>query len=211
MSKKVKFEESSGNVFADLDLPNAEELHLKAKLGYEVFRIIQARKLTQAEAAEILGVKQPEISRLKNGKFNHYSVERLLTFLNLLNHDIKISIVPAENRIGEQRVMKAEPKKQDEPDMLDEYDLSEGVRDKYAEKNLIRLDDDVAKMFPDSKSFNDALRLLAKIVDGHQKTEISPENREESDEEFIQDVSDKESIHDKLKGIELYKSGRILE
>ncbi len=112
MSKKVKFEESSGNVFADLDLPDAEELHLKAQLGYEVFRIIEARKLTQAEAADILGVKQPEISRLKKGKFNHYSVERLLTFLTHLNHDIEIRIVPAKNKVGEQRVMKAEPMNQ---------------------------------------------------------------------------------------------------
>ena len=188
MSKKVKFEESSGNVFADLDLPDAEELHLKAQLGYEVFKIIQARKLTQAEAADILGVKQPEISRLKKGKFNHYSVERLLTFLTHLNHDIVIRIVPSENKVGEQRVLKAEPMNQDSPDMLDEYDFSEGVRGKYADKKLIRLDDDVAEMFPDQKSFNDTLRLLAKIVNDHQKTEIPSENNEESNEEFIQDV-----------------------
>ncbi|MDE0636344.1 MAG: helix-turn-helix transcriptional regulator [Candidatus Poribacteria bacterium] len=105
MSKKVKFEESSGNVFADLDLPDAEELHLKAQLGYEVFQIIEERKLTQAEAADILGVKQPEISRLKKGKFNHYSVERLLTFLTRLNHDIEIRIIPAKNKVGEQRIV----------------------------------------------------------------------------------------------------------
>ena len=66
--------------FKDLDLPDADELFLKAKLGFEVFQIIEDRKLTQIEAAKILGVKQPEISRLKHGRFNHYSVERLLTF-----------------------------------------------------------------------------------------------------------------------------------
>ena len=109
MSKKNKFEESSGNVFADLNLPDAEELFLKATLGYEVFQIIADRKLTQAEAASILGVKQPEISRLKNGKFNHYSVERLLTFLTRLNHDIEIRLVPTENQIGQQRIMREEP------------------------------------------------------------------------------------------------------
>ena len=105
MSKKIKFEKSSGNVFADLDLPDAEELFLKAELGFAVFQIIEERKLTQAEAADILGVKQPEISRLKNGKFNHYSVERLLIFLTRLNRDIEIRIVPTENKIGEQRVV----------------------------------------------------------------------------------------------------------
>lgn len=105
MSKKIKFKESSGNVYADLNLPDAEELYLKATLGFEVFQIIEARNLTQAEAAKILDVKQPEISRLKNGKFNHYSVERLFTFLARLNHDIEIRIIPVENRIGEQRVV----------------------------------------------------------------------------------------------------------
>lgn len=105
MSRKIKFEESSGNVYADLNLPDAEELYLKATLGFEVFQIIEARNLTQAEAAKILDVKQPEISRLKNGKFNHYSVERLFTFLARLNHDIEIRIIPVENRIGEQRVV----------------------------------------------------------------------------------------------------------
>ncbi len=138
MSKKVKFEESSGNVFADLDLPDAEELHLKATLGFAVFQIIEARELTQAEAAKILGVKQPEISRLKKGKFNHYSVERLLTFLTRLNHGIEIHIVPTENKIGEIRVMKEESKSQHDPDMLDEYDFSEGVRGKYAERKDIQ-------------------------------------------------------------------------
>ena len=138
MSKKVKFEESSGNVFADLDLPDAEELHLKAQLGYEVFRIIEERKLTQVEAADILGVKQPAISRLKKGKFNHYSVERLLTFLTRLNHDIEIRTTPTEEKVGEIRVMKEEPKNQHDPEMLDEYDFSEGVRGKYAERDDIQ-------------------------------------------------------------------------
>ena len=135
MNKKIKFEKSSGNVFADLDLPDAEELLLKAKLGFAVFQIIEERELTQAEAADILGVKQPEISRLKNGKFNHYSVERLLIFLTRLNRDIEIRPVPTENKVGEIRVVKAEP---NDPEMLDEYDFSEGVRGKYAERDHIQ-------------------------------------------------------------------------
>ena len=105
MSDKIKIEESSGNVFEDLDLPDAEELFLKATLGFEVFQIIGKRKLTQAVAAEVLGVKQPEISRLKKGKFNHYSVERLMTFLTRLNRDIEIRIIPSENREGKRRVV----------------------------------------------------------------------------------------------------------
>ena len=105
MNEKIQFEKSSGNVFKDLDLPDAGELFLKAKLGFEVFQIIEKRKLTQTEAAKILDVKQPEISRLKQGKFNHYSVERLMTFLNRLNHDVEIRIIPSENREGQQRVI----------------------------------------------------------------------------------------------------------
>ncbi len=103
--EKIEYEIGSGNVFKDLDLPDADELFLKAKLGFEVFQIIEDRKLTQIEAAKILGVKQPEISRLKHGRFNHYSVERLLTFLNQLNRDIEIRIIPSENRKGQQRVV----------------------------------------------------------------------------------------------------------
>ena len=105
MSEQIPSEKSSGNVFKDLGLLDAEELFLKAKLGFEVFQIIEKRKLTQTAAAKILGVKQPEISRLKQGKFNHYSVERLMTFLNRLNHDIEICIIPSENREGQQRVV----------------------------------------------------------------------------------------------------------
>ena len=105
MSKTIHFEKSSDNVFKDLDLPDAEELFLKAKLGFKVFQIIEKRNLTQTEAAKILGVKQPEISRLKQGKFNHYTVERLMTFLNRLNHDVEIRIIPSEHREGQQRVV----------------------------------------------------------------------------------------------------------
>ncbi len=105
MSEKLEYEEGSGNVYQDLNLPDAEELFLKATLGFEVFKIIHKRKLTQTEAAEILGVKQPEISRLKSGKFNHYSVERLFTFLTRLNCDIEIRLTPVNNRVGERRVV----------------------------------------------------------------------------------------------------------
>ncbi|MBC8227979.1 XRE family transcriptional regulator [bacterium] len=105
MSEEIKFEKSSGNVFKDLGLPDADELFLKAKLGFEVFRIIEDRQLTQAQAAKVLGVKQHEIARLKQGKFNHYSVEHLLTFLNRLNRDVEIRIMPVVGREGRRRVV----------------------------------------------------------------------------------------------------------
>ena len=105
MSKEIQFEESSGNVFQDLNLPDADELYLKATLGFEVFQIIEERKLTQTEAAKILGTKPTEISPLKNGQFSHYSVERLITFLTRLNRDIEIRIIPTANSVGKQRII----------------------------------------------------------------------------------------------------------
>ncbi len=71
--------------------------------------------------------------------------------------------------------MKEEPTKQPDTDMLDEYDFSNGVRGKYADRyhaanNMIRLDPDVAEIFPDAKSVNDALRALANIIAVHQRT-----------------------------------------
>ena len=62
---------------------------------------------------------------------------------------------------------------QQDPDMLDEYDFSKGIRGKYAQRynegsNIVKLDDDVAEVFPDEKSVNDALRALANIIRSHQ-------------------------------------------
>ena len=81
--------------------------------------------------------------------------------------------------LGTQHLTKGKPMSQTtpnqhDPDMLDEYDFSKGTRGKYAERyhagtNLVRLDDDVAEMFPDAKSVNDALRALGKIIAEHQK------------------------------------------
>ena len=92
MEKKEKFEKSSGNVFADLGLEDSEELRLKAELGAEIFRILNRRKLTQADAAELLGIDQPQVSRLKNGEFNRFSVSRLFFFLNRLNRKVEVRV-----------------------------------------------------------------------------------------------------------------------
>lgn len=67
--------------------------------------------------------------------------------------------------------------RQYDPDMLGDYDFSKGIRGKYAQKyregvNIVKLDDDVASVFPDSKSVNDALRALAKIIKQHEKAEL---------------------------------------
>ena len=78
---------------------------LKADLAFEIYNIIEARKLTQAKSGELLGVDPSDISRLKQGDFNRFSVERLFTLLNRFSCDIEIRITPAEDREGYQRVV----------------------------------------------------------------------------------------------------------
>ena len=82
----------SGNVFADLGFPNAEEMLAKAELAHKITAIIQRRRLTQAQAANLLGVDQPKVSALKRGRLSGFSLERLVRFLILLGHDVEIVV-----------------------------------------------------------------------------------------------------------------------
>ncbi len=83
---------SSGNVFADIGLPDAVELDTKARLGAAICRIVERRRLTQAQVAGALGVNQPKVSALLHYKLEGFSVERLMRFLVVLGHDIEIVI-----------------------------------------------------------------------------------------------------------------------
>lgn len=89
---KQKIEQSSGNVFADLDLLAAEELETKAQLAQRIEEIIRGRHLTQAEAAEVLNATQPIVSKLMNGQLHGFSLERLVRFLNALDRDVEIVV-----------------------------------------------------------------------------------------------------------------------
>ena len=91
-TEKEKIERGSGNVFADLGHPDAEAHLLKAELVSRIDRIIRQRKLKQVEAAELLGLSQPDVSRLLRGNFREYSVERLLRLLTALGRDVEIVI-----------------------------------------------------------------------------------------------------------------------
>lgn len=93
MAKLDTFE-GSGNVFADLGLPNADELLAKAELAIRITDILRRRHLTQVRAAEILGVDQPKVSALIRGRIAGFSIERLLRFLLLLGADVAITIQP---------------------------------------------------------------------------------------------------------------------
>lgn len=85
---------SSGNVFADLGLADAEETMTKAKLALRIVGIIRERKLSQTAAGQILDVDQPKVSALIRRKLDGFSTERLFRFLNALGRDVEISIRP---------------------------------------------------------------------------------------------------------------------
>jgi predicted XRE-type DNA-binding protein len=87
-----EFTQSSGNVFADLNLPQADDLLAKAELAAKIIAEIQRRRLTQNQAATILGIDQPKVSALKQGKLIGFSIERLMRLLLRLGRDIEITV-----------------------------------------------------------------------------------------------------------------------
>lgn len=84
--------ESSGNIFEDLDFPNAVEAQAKSKLAIEIFLIIKAKKLTQKEAAKIMKTAQSHVSDILRGKLSHFTIDRLLHCLLALGKDVEIKI-----------------------------------------------------------------------------------------------------------------------
>ena len=96
MRKKADYTQSSGNVFADLGLPNAEERLLKAQLAVQIRRFIEQKGWTQSEAAEAIGLDQPKVSNLLRGRLSGFSVDRLLNVLNRLGHNVEVRISAKE-------------------------------------------------------------------------------------------------------------------
>ena len=96
----------STNVFADIGLPDPETHLAKAKIVQTLSRIIAEKGLTQAEAGAQLGLSQPKVSALLRGQFRGYSIERLLRFVNALNHNVRI-VIESEEASGEGRLMVA--------------------------------------------------------------------------------------------------------
>ena len=94
---------SSGNVFADMGLPDAAELDTKARLGAAINRIVARRRLTQAEVAVALEINQPKVSALLHYKLEGFSVERLMRFLVALGQDVEI-VVKAKPRTRSARI-----------------------------------------------------------------------------------------------------------
>ena len=91
MNKKG-YESGNRNVFKDIGVPSADEHLVKAQLVYKIDAIMKQRRLKQAEAANLLGIKQPDVSKLMNGRHSGFSAERLFRFLNALDEDIQIIV-----------------------------------------------------------------------------------------------------------------------
>jgi predicted XRE-type DNA-binding protein len=95
---KNPVEKSSGNVFADVGLPNSEQELLKAKLTIQVHRLLKKRQLAQTDAAKLLGTTQPQISALLNLKPVSVSIGKLLEFLTILGQDVEVTLRPAPKK-----------------------------------------------------------------------------------------------------------------
>ena len=91
-TEEMKVTRGSGNVFADLERPDAEAHLLKAELVTRIDKIVRQRGFKQVEAAKLLGLSQPDVSRLLRGSFREYSIERLLRLLTALGRDVEIVI-----------------------------------------------------------------------------------------------------------------------
>lgn len=104
MSETIAVQASSGNVFADLNLENAEELLVKAELARRISSIIASQGMTQVEAAEVLGIDQPKVSALIHGKLGGFSTARLFRFLNALGRDVEIVVKPKSCSKAQTRV-----------------------------------------------------------------------------------------------------------
>jgi len=98
--RRTKIEAGSGNIFADLGLPDAEEMLLKSTIVIELKRLIKHRKLTQTAAAKLVGVSQADLSKILRGHFRGYSEARLMRMLTAFDQDVEITTRP-HRRAGE--------------------------------------------------------------------------------------------------------------
>ena len=97
-------EESSGNVYADLGMPDAEEMQVKAQLATKIGEIIKRRNWSQQQAAKVLGVPQPKLSKMLRGQFRGISEAKMLECLTRLGRDVDIVVGPARRSASPGRV-----------------------------------------------------------------------------------------------------------
>ena len=94
MTEEIKVHSSSGNIFADLGLPNPEQLLIKAELVHQISEIISTRQLTESEASELLAIDRSILTKLLRGELSKLSIELLFRFLNILGSNIEIRVSP---------------------------------------------------------------------------------------------------------------------
>jgi predicted XRE-type DNA-binding protein len=104
---KIRLKEGRGNIFADLGFANPEREELKVRLTLQIYRLIKNRGLTQGQAGEVLGIKQPHVSSLMRGQSWAFSVERLMDFLVALGQDVQITVKPTRKQRGKVSVIVA--------------------------------------------------------------------------------------------------------
>ena len=104
MSEDMHVERSSGNVFADLGLPNPEEHLVKASIALAIARTIRERGLTQAQAGAILGLAQPKVSNLVRGDLDKFTIDRLMRYMRKLDYDVTIRFEPKSRQHATIRV-----------------------------------------------------------------------------------------------------------
>ena len=103
----VEVHRSSGNVFADLGLADAEKLKIKTGLVFEIRKAMRSRGLTQQEAAKLIGITQPKVSDMMRGDFSNLSERKLMDCLTRLGYDIEIKVRPAKSEVGHLRLAPA--------------------------------------------------------------------------------------------------------
>lgn len=96
----IEVQRGSGNVFADLGLPDAEKLKIKTGLVVEIRKAMRAQGLTQKAAAKRMGISQPKVSAMMRGDFSNLSERKLMDCLNRLGYDIEIKVKPAKEPLG---------------------------------------------------------------------------------------------------------------
>src|SRR5258708_12508187 len=97
-SKQIEVQESGDNSCGDVGVPDGDNHFLKAQIVAELYRLTNARKLTQDKAGALMGISQPEVSRLFKGNFREYSIERLMAFLTTFDRDVEIVSRPRLKR-----------------------------------------------------------------------------------------------------------------
>jgi predicted XRE-type DNA-binding protein len=98
MTDEITVHDSSGNVFADLGIEDADEYMAKSELAAQILRIVQRQRLTQAKVAKLLGIRQPKVSELLRGRLDGFSTDRMLRFITRLGYDVQIKLSKARTR-----------------------------------------------------------------------------------------------------------------